>query len=182
MHPEWQWQVISLCRASDPDRAPKFGRVLRVLAAKGSIGDLDDSPHQQPLPGLEVEQMILSLLPKTHFDLILTHSPHGEYTRHLRHEETSRAVAALWIRGNLSVTQIWMFAYEDGDKRYLPRPVKTAHRIIDIPEDIWRQKYRLITELYGFSPDSYEAEIVQRQEAFWCFQSAVELQKWMNVE
>ncbi len=61
--------------------------------------------------------------------LILTHSPYGEYTRHLRHEETGRAVISLWEEGCISATEIWMFAYEDGGKRYLPRPIKAAHRV-----------------------------------------------------
>ena len=35
LHPDWAWEVVSLCRASDPDRAPKFGRALDALGACG---------------------------------------------------------------------------------------------------------------------------------------------------
>ncbi|MBT9162071.1 MAG: PIG-L deacetylase family protein [Dehalococcoidia bacterium] len=177
-YPNWHWTVIALCRGSDPDRAPKFQRVLQKLGARGNIDDLDDGPEQLPLAELDVQQAILSLLPKTSFDLILTHSPYGEYTRHLRHEETSRAVAALWSKESISTTDLWMFAYEDGEKRYLPRPIKTAHRLNKIPEIIWQQKYRIITELYGFAAESFEARTTPREEAFWCFRSADEFQKW----
>ncbi|MBT9149120.1 MAG: hypothetical protein DDT28_00541 [Dehalococcoidia bacterium] len=148
-----------------------------------------------PLAELDVQQVILSLLPKTSFDLILTHSPYGEYTRHLRHEETSRAVVALWGKGAIDATELWMFAYEDrgepsgsgttpttgwedGEKRYLPRPIKTAHRLNKIPENIWQQKYQIITELYGFASESFEARTTPREEAFWCFRSADEFQRW----
>ena len=178
LHPDWQWTVIALCRASDLDRAPKFRRVLQKLGARGNIGDLDDGQEQLPLAELDVQQAILSLLPKTSFDLILTHSPYGEYTRHLRHEETSRVVAALWEEGEISATELWMFAYEDGEKRYLPRPIETAHRLNKIPESIWQQKYQIITELYGFAAESFEARTTPREEAFWCFRSADEFQKW----
>lgn len=50
------------------------------------MGDLDDGPKHMPMDPKVVQKVILSLLPKQKFDLILTHSPFGEYTRHLRHE------------------------------------------------------------------------------------------------
>ncbi len=37
-HPEWECFVVSLCRKSDPDRAPKFKKVLEVLGADGISG------------------------------------------------------------------------------------------------------------------------------------------------
>ena len=54
------------------------------------MADLDDGPDQKPLKQTEVQKTILNTLPERNFDIILTHSPKGEYTRHLRHEETSR--------------------------------------------------------------------------------------------
>jgi hypothetical protein len=37
---------------------------------------------------------------------------------------------------------------------------------------IWLEKRHLITDLYGFSPDSWEAQCTPREEGFWCFDSA----------
>lgn len=182
IHPEWQWTVLALCRGADSDRAPKFMRALERLGASGKIGDLDDGPEQRPLPELDVQQTIMSLLPTTDYHLILTHGPWGEYTRHRRHEETSQAVAALWSNGRIAASEMWMFAYEDGGKRYLPRPIKTAHRIVRLTDDIWQQKYRVITEVYGFRPGSFEAKIVSREETFWCFDSPGQLQKWLIMK
>ncbi|MDY6838384.1 MAG: hypothetical protein SWH78_10450 [Thermodesulfobacteriota bacterium] len=122
--------------------------------------------------------MVMSLLPATHYHLIVTHGPWGEYTRHRRHEETSRAVAALWNKGSVSATEVWMFAYEDGGKQYLPRPVETAHRSLEIPDKVWRQKYRIITQVYGFASDSFEAKAAPHKEAFWRFISQSALRDW----
>ena len=185
MHLGWRWTVLSLCRATDHDRAPRFLRAVQELGGIGKMGDLDDGPEQLPLPEKEVQQVLLSLLPPEHFDLIMTHSPYGEYTRHRRHEETSQAVVSLWKKGLIRTSKVWMFAYEDsgkGGKDDLPRAIMTAHLIVPLPENIWQEKYRTITEVYGFGPESYEARITQREEAFWCFCSPTEFQKWLKTE
>ena len=38
-------QVWTLCRAGDPDRRPRFRRVLEYLGAEGGMADLDDGPE-----------------------------------------------------------------------------------------------------------------------------------------
>lgn len=185
MHPDWQWTVVSLCRATDPDRAPRFLRAVQELGGMGKIGNLDDGPEQLPLDETEVQQILLSLLPSEHFDFVLTHSPYGEYTRHRRHEETSQAVVALWEKGLIGADEVWMFAYEDrgkGGKHDLPRAINTAHLLVHLPENIWQEKYNTITDIYSFSPESYEARITPREEAFWCFHSPAEFQKWLSTE
>jgi LmbE family N-acetylglucosaminyl deacetylase len=184
-HPDWHWTIVSLCRGSDTDRAPKFSHAVQRLGGDSAIGDLDDGPEQLPLSEDDVQQTVLSLLPETHFDLILTHSPLGEYTRHRRHEETGTAVALLWEKDLIKARELWMFAYEDGGKGGkddLPKAIKTAHLISNLPEDIWRMKYLIITDTYGFAPETYEAHIVAREEAFWCFQSPTEYRDWLKTE
>jgi LmbE family N-acetylglucosaminyl deacetylase len=110
----WHWHIVTMCRGSDPDRAPRFRRVLSELGAEGDMGDLDDGPEQTPLPGGLVEEAIGRLLPGVGFDVVLTHGPEGEYTRHRRHEECCRAVVSLWRAGRIDTGQLWQFAYEDG--------------------------------------------------------------------
>ena len=184
MHPDWQWTVASLCRLSDADRRTRFQQATQELGAVGVMGDLDDGPEQMPLPQNEVQQTLCSLLPAKHFDLILTHSPYGEYTRHRRHEETSQAVIALWERGLIRTSEVWLFAYADsgqGGKDDPPRVIKTAHRLIPLPEEVWQRKYRIISDIYGFAPETYESSIVSREEAFWCFRYPSQFRKWREA-
>ena len=59
MSSECHWTVVTLCRRSDTDRAPKFFRVLEYLGAAGTMGDLDDGPEQNPLMPQEVREAVL---------------------------------------------------------------------------------------------------------------------------
>ncbi|HUT66345.1 MAG TPA: PIG-L family deacetylase [Spirochaetota bacterium] len=181
MHPDVRWTIITLCRKSDPDRAPKFLNVLERLGATGAMGDLNDGPEQTPLKPQEAENTVLSLLPPgAGFDLILTHSPFGEYTGHRRHEETGHAVQSLWLGKRLRTRSLWLFAYEDGNKSYLPKAIESAHMQTSLPYNIFEKKYRIVTDAYGFSPQSYEARTTPRQEAFWCFRTPKELAEWLD--
>ena len=166
-HPSWNFFVISLCRASDTNRAPKFYEALKVLRAEGKMGDLEDNSEQKPLDEKEVQEAILQILPRKHFDLIMSHNPNGEYTKHLRHEEVSKAVIKLWHTGRISAKELWTFAYEDGGKRYLPRPIENTGIYNVLGKQVWQKKYRIITETYGFGKESWEAETTSRAEAFW---------------
>jgi LmbE family N-acetylglucosaminyl deacetylase len=143
-HPFWDCFIITLCRANDRDRAPRFFQALKVLGSRGTMSDLDDSPELAPLDEHEVQEMILQLLPVQHFDIIISHNPAGEYTRHIRHEEIGEAVIKLWLAGRVSAHELWAFAYEDGGKQY-----------------------KIITETYGFKEKSFEAEATTRAESFW---------------
>ena len=100
-HPVWDPFIVCICRASDSDRAPRFSEALAILKANGVMGDLDDGPDQKPLNEEELKRTILNLLPVKPFDLIITHNPAGEYTRHIRHEEVSKAVISLWYDGRI---------------------------------------------------------------------------------
>jgi LmbE family N-acetylglucosaminyl deacetylase len=154
-HPEWDWFVVSLCRGEDKDRAPRFFRSIELLGVKGTIGNLDDGPEQKPLENAKIQNAVLSLLPSKDYDLVLTHGPKGEYTRHLRHAETCTAVVNLWKAGKIKINDLWMFAYEDGNKRYLPRAIKDANLTVDLPDNVWQEKFNIITNTYGFDVDSF---------------------------
>ena len=168
-NPLWNCFIMSVCRKNDADRAPKFYDVLKILNAKGVMGNLDDEAAQAPLEIVDIQQVILNLLPKTDFDLIITHNLSGEYTKHLRHEEVSKAVISLWEEGKIAASALWTFAYEDGNKAYLPQAVKQAHIYEALTSIIWLEKYDLMTTTYGFTTDSWEAQTTPKAEAFWVF-------------
>ena len=180
-YPSWNFFVISLCRASDTNRAPKFYEALKVLRAEGKMGDLEDNSEQKPLDEKEVQEAILQILPRKHFDLIISHNPNGEYTKHLRHEEVSKAVIQLWHTGKISANELWTFAYEDGGKEYYPRPIETATVYCILSKRIWLRKYSIITETYGFEKSSFEAETTPRAEAFWQFTNSFDAENWLNI-
>jgi LmbE family N-acetylglucosaminyl deacetylase len=181
-HPGWRWTVLSLCRRDDPDRAPRFARVLRRLGARGDMGDLDDGPDQAPLDTTVVADAVLALLPARAWDVVFTHNPFGEYTRHRRHEETARAVLDLWERREITVPEVRMFAYEDGGRRYPPRAIEGAHLSETLEESVWKKKRALVEEVYGFASGSWEAKATPRVEAFWRFTSAEDCRAWMAHE
>jgi LmbE family N-acetylglucosaminyl deacetylase len=178
--PFWNCFIISLCRGNDPDRAPKFSKVLSQLNAQGKMGNLDDGPEQYPLAEKEVEETILKLLPVKNYDLIITHNPSGEYTRHIRHEETSKAVIDLWDKGEITTNKLWTFAYEDGNKAYLPKAIASATIFTPLTPTIWQTKYKIITEIYGFNKNSWEAQVTPKEEAFWTFNNSIEAERWLD--
>ena len=180
-HPRWNCFIISLCRKNDQDRAPKFYEVLKILGAKGNMGDLDDEPEQKPLTNEVVELAILNLLPQTHFDLIITHNPQGEYTKHLRHEEISRAAISLWNKGKINTKLLWVFAYEDGSKAYYPKAIENTSIYTVLEPSVWQKKYSLITDIYGFEKESWEAQTTPKAESFWQFDQVKEAHEWLNL-
>jgi LmbE family N-acetylglucosaminyl deacetylase len=171
-HREFLWHIVTLCRAADPDRAPKFRQVLRRLEAEGEMADLDDGPDQLPLPVKQVQETTARLLAGTSYDLLLTRGPKGEYTQHRRHAECCQSVIELWRSGCIETRRLWLFAYEDGERAYFPRVRADADRRDVLRDDIWLEKRRLITDSYGFEPESWEAQTTPREEGFWCFDSA----------
>ena len=176
----WAPFVCSACRASDADRAPKFQRVLKRLGAQGAMADLDDSPEQPRLADEQVEQALLGCLPSRQFERILSHSPLGEYTRHQRHEDVARAVLRLWLRGTLSATELWLFAYDDHAGSRLPRALASADITRELSLEGWERKRRLITQDYGFAEASWEARATPRTEGFFRVTTAQGAAAWLE--
>ncbi len=179
-NPSLNCYIISLCRRSDAERSAKFFQALKILNSDGIMGDLDDGPDQFPVDEKEIGQLILELLPDRHCDVIITHSPFGEYTRHKRHEEIGKAVFKLWNSGKISASELWIFAYEDGNKDYFPKAIENAHSYSKLTKEIWMRKYKMITETYGFDPKSWEAETTPKIEAFWQFTNPFVAKKWLD--
>ncbi|MFH6991674.1 PIG-L deacetylase family protein [Flavobacterium sp. FlaQc-48] len=179
-NPHWECFIVCLCRKYDPDRAPKFYKALEVLQCTGTMGNLDDGPDQLPQDKSEIDRLILQLLPADHYDFILTHNPLGEYTRHLRHEEAGCSVIGLWDEGKISCGELLVFAYEDHNKQYYSKAMPNTDIQLTLPSDIWQKKYEIITRIYGFTPDSWEAQTTPKTEAFWRFSSKKDAHNWLK--
>jgi LmbE family N-acetylglucosaminyl deacetylase len=179
-NPGKDYFVASLCRKNDADRAPKFKKVLQLMGADGAMGNLDDGPEQLPLADEMVEDAILQLLPSRQYDLAITHSIHGEYTRHRRHEEIGRAMIRLWVSGRLELSELWAFAYSDDGRVHLPLAEKKASLYYPLPNEIWEKKYQIITAVYGFDKNSWEARATPKDEAFYQFFNPGEAFAWME--
>lgn len=165
--PDWEWFVLTLCRGNDRDRAPRFDRVLRYLGAEGAMADLDDDPAQEPLDPELIRSTILDRLPGRAYDLVLTHGPRGEYTRHRRHEECSAAVVSLWKDGQIDTSEMKLFAYEDQGPGSLPQACVDADEQNALDADTFVRKYHIITNLYGFDKGSWEARATPATEGFY---------------
>ncbi len=163
----WEWHVLAACRADDPDRAPRFARAAAALGVRGCISDLDDSsPMPAPLSHdlHEIKDRIATLVPRD-FDLVFTHGPKGEYTRHERHEQVHLAVREMIesedLRGDLVC-----FAYEDFGGSCTPRPASNAKLVVELTPHEIAVKQRIVRDIYGFQPGSFEFEAAGPREAF----------------
>jgi hypothetical protein len=67
---------------------------------------------------------------------------------------------------------LWLFAYEDGGRAYLPRVRDDADRRDMLTENVWLEKRRLITDVYGYGSRQLGSKDTPREEGFWCFDSA----------
>lgn len=165
--PDWDWFVLTLCRGKDPDRAPRFERALQYLGATGAMADLDDGPGQLPLDPALIQKTILDSLGKRSQDLVLTHGPLGEYTRHRRHEECSASVVQLWRDGRLIAKEMKLFAYEDQGGSTLPRARADADETETLLPDTLTKKHHIMTHLYGFAEESWEVRAIPPIESFY---------------
>ena len=170
-HPEYSLAHREPVQRGRSGPCAKIPPGSRRLGAEGEMADLDDGPDQTPLPAGADSGDHAQLMAGTGYNLILSHGPNGEYTRHRRHRECCQAVVELWRSGVIHTSRLWLFAYEDGGGAYLPRVRDDADRREFLTDEVWLEKRRLITDLYGFEPGSWEARCTPREEGFWCFDS-----------
>lgn len=178
-NPNWDCFILCMSRKNDADRATKFFKALQIYHADGIMGDLEDGPEQKPVAFCHIENILMDLLPLKHFDMIVTHNPTGEYTRHLRHEEIGKTIMHLWIENKLPCRLLKTFAYQDDNRMHFPKAIMTADQVIVLPKLIWRCKYNIITNTYGFIKDSWEAETTPKIEAFYNFLNKDHARSWL---
>ncbi|OIO43269.1 PIG-L family deacetylase [Candidatus Pacearchaeota archaeon CG10_big_fil_rev_8_21_14_0_10_31_9] len=166
----WDWTILSLCRAFDYDRVPKFNKVCEFYGATPIIANLDDE-KLEPLDIKEVIGVIEENLPYRSFNFIFTHGENGEYG-HLRHKEVHRAVKAMINSGRLICDELHFFSYVPSNRfqpgvKDLKIPVpKQADLNIELSQIEHENKLKIIKDIYGFQPESFETLSCNSKESF----------------
>jgi len=164
--PDWDWTILSLCRADDDDRRPKFRHACDFLGARAIISDLDDSSPPAPIdPADDIGRRLRRLACDRPWGLVLTHGANGEYG-HPRHRQTHAEILRLAGTGDLRSDQLWTFAYDcsAATGRCVPRGDATIR--INLTDDQLAGKRRIIHDLYGYEADAFETRACIRPEAF----------------
>jgi len=171
-YPLIKWEIISLCRGGDPDRAPKFQRVCERYGALGRLADFDDEGRVDlaaSVPALE--KIIAGFLSGHAYDYIFTHGAGGEYG-HERHRGVHQAVVNLLASGRLRAREVFFFHY-----RRRPRPDGSlapraqSDWLLPLPPAIFAAKQRIMTGIYGFAPDGIDTRYCPNPEAYKIFEN-----------
>lgn len=161
----WHWTVLSLCRADDGDREPRFRRACRHLGARGIISDLDDGRPLAPIdPARDIAPRIRRHVGAQAWDLCITHGANGEYG-HPRHRQVHAEVLRMARDGELDCRRLWTFALHC-DSQGNCRLGNEADLSLALSAEELAEKRRIVRELYGFAPDSFEARTCTALEGF----------------
>lgn len=161
----WNTTIISLCRSSDKDRAPKFKKVCKILGVRGFIFNLyDESSIKIPLS--KHKNLILKVAEKN-YDIIFTHNNNGEYG-HIRHKETHKAVKQLLKQKKLNSKKTFFFSYLKRKNNFQGYAIcnSSANKLIKLNDKELSMKKYIIKEVYGFQEGGFEEKSSGKVEAF----------------
>lgn len=166
--PDVRWTIFSLCRASDPDRAPKFSRACRIYGAEAVIADLEDDGDLSAARAVPlVKKIILSKIGDKRFDYLFTHGKNGEYG-HLLHRAAHLAVKELAGSGKLRAKEIFFFHYEKTEPEANPSMIAKADADFFLPlrRALFLAKKQIQAEVHGYAWDGIDNRLCTETEAF----------------
>lgn len=161
-----KWTIFSLSRSDDMDRSPKFKKACLYYGARAVISDLEDEGllnTRESLP--EIEQRIRRELKQKRFTYIFTHGYNGEYG-HPRHKGAHQALQSLIRRKIIIADEIYNFSYELRAGQKFATPRLPADYYLKLPREIFREKKRIIENIYGFKKSSFESRSCSQIETF----------------
>jgi len=158
---KWDTTIMTLCRKTDQDRAPKFGKVCSIYGAKPIMSDYDDDKLDKR-PQNEVKNRILKHC-KGKFRHVFTHNNNGEYG-HIRHKDVHNAVVSLVKAGKLSADTLHCFDYKKEGKICIAK--RSADKFINHDGKTLRKKRSIIQDVYGFRRDIFETLCCRKAEGF----------------
>ncbi len=159
---DWKWTILSLCRADDSDRKPKFEEACKIYNAKALITGLDDE-SLNPLNKKEIIEKIKEILPKKDYDIIFTHGENGEYG-HIRHIEVRNAVKSMIENKDLISKKVYFFNYQKGENApypelKTPQPIINSDFTLNLNVKELEMKKKIIREIYKY-PDEKGFELM----------------------
>jgi len=164
--PKINWTVFSLCRKSDPDRYPKFIKVMKSYRAKAIITDLEDEGVMTVKQSVSViKKIILKNLKNKKFDYLFTHNFNGEYG-HERHQGVHRAVLELIKEKKLIIKEKYLFCYKTNKQKKIFNDNQRASHYLPLTNTVWQQKKNLVYEIYGFAKKSFEYQSCLKKETY----------------
>jgi len=168
--PNIRWHIFSLCRADDPDRAPKFKKVCDFYKAKYFISNLEDENIMSVSESVsEIKKRIMEALlffKKSNFEYIFTHGKNGEYG-HPRHKGVNIAASEMLSEGPLAGKEVFNFAYSLSASGEFCRPNRKAENfILRLSSNAFNKKKFIIQKLYGFTESSFESQSCSEVETF----------------
>jgi hypothetical protein len=154
-HPQARWTILSVCRSSDTDRAPKFYKTAKRLKAIGIIANVEDEGIMSIAESIPVIQSVIqNRLRQRTYDMIFTHGANGEYG-HDRHIGVHRAMGKLLGADDLKAGVVYNFAYR-ADTSMKMHNSPRAGFAMRLRRDEHRAKRNIIKHMYGFSQKSFE--------------------------
>lgn len=162
-----EWTCFSLCRLSDNDRRPKFRRVCRFLNARSMMADFDDEGRVGLSESIGlIKSLVKKRLQGRAYDYIFTHGLNGDYG-HERHIGLSKAVKALQAEGFFKGARVFYFSYKKNNRnRTTMAPSLSAEIRKKLPEKIFLEKKRIVSEMYGYPYMGIDVGLCTREEAF----------------
>ncbi|NTU98436.1 hypothetical protein HGA64_00285 [Candidatus Falkowbacteria bacterium] len=167
-HSEFDWTILSLCRASDADRAPKFKKVCERYGAKGLIEDGDDEDRLDFDGKIrEIKHIISKHLAGEDIHILFTHGRNGEYG-HEGHVATHEAVISLLKNEIIATENAFCFSYVKADRKQFGklRAAKNSDMEIGLSKKTFAAKLAIMTDIYGFAAGGIDASYCTNPEAF----------------
>ena len=160
---DWTFDVVSLCRKDDLDRAPKFKKVCEELNVHYcKMSDLEDEDLNN-VREREIVKRINDMIRDNDYDYVFTHGWNGEYG-HKRHREICKAVKNMIKRRELICKKLFYFSYKRKEDFCYINP--NADNLIKLDNSTFSKKKSLITNTYGFQEGGFEEKCCGDREAF----------------
>lgn len=166
------WTIFSLCRRSDPDRAPKFFRVCHFYKAQAIMTDLDDEGRLSFDQSVKAaKKLIKKEIGKQKFDCVFTHGPNGEYG-HPLHKAVHRAVKELIAEKVLAPAVVFYFSYRKTSRKAFStlKAGKDSDLLLKLSSPELKRKKEIMTKIYGFAPAGIDVSYCTDPEAYKIYQ------------